>query len=210
VQRRSTLDLQLAIARKTLAINDQTITYFRNRLDGGVSNRLELDRIISLRADTAAAIPEIERQAALVENLISFLSGRPPGAVTRSPLTIGETLPPPIPAGLPTSLLERRPDVAQAEQVLVSTNANIGAAKAAFFPSIGLTSFLGGAGPFHAQVWASKSDVKGNPVDLPTDGSAFKASVADGDPDVGESFDLRPVEGATRTIAGRTRRSLSV
>jgi multidrug efflux system outer membrane protein len=138
------LDLQLDIARKTLALNDQTVAYFKDRLDGGVSNRLELDRIIALRADTAAAIPEIERQAAQVENLISFLSGRPPGAVTRSPLMIGETLPPPIPAGLPTSLLERRPDVAQAEQVLVSTNANIGAAKAAFFPSIGLTSFLGG------------------------------------------------------------------
>jgi multidrug efflux system outer membrane protein len=137
-------DLQLDIARKTLALNDQTVTYFQDRLDGGVSNRLELDRIISLRADTAAAIPELERQAAQVENLISFLAGRPPGAIQRSPLTIGETRPPPIPPGLPTSLLERRPDVAQAEQVLVSTNANIGAAKAAFFPTIGLTSFLGG------------------------------------------------------------------
>ena len=67
-----------------------------------------------------------------------------------------------------------------------------------------LTSFLGGAGPFHAQLWVSKSDVKGNPVDLPTDGSALKASIADGDPDAGESFDLKPVEGANRVVGGRT------
>lgn len=138
------LDLEIDIARKTLEINDQTVAYFRNRLDGGVSNRLELDRIISLRADTAAAIPELERQAALVENQISFLVGRPPGPIARTALMIGETLPPPIPPGLPTSLLERRPDVAQGEQLLVSANANIGAAKALFFPTIGLTGFLGG------------------------------------------------------------------
>jgi multidrug efflux system outer membrane protein len=138
------IDLELEIARRTLAINDETVLYFRNRLDGGVSNRLELDRIVSLRADTAAAIPQLEREAALVENLISFLAGRAPGPIQRSPLVIGEKLPPPIPAGLPTSLLERRPDVLQAEQFLVSANANIGAAKAAFFPAIGLTGFLGG------------------------------------------------------------------
>jgi hypothetical protein len=71
-------------------------------------------------------------------------------------------------------------------------------------PVILLTSFLGGAGPFHAQIWVSKSDVKGKPVDLPTDGSAIKISVADGDPDVGESYDLKPVEGANRSIGGRT------
>jgi hypothetical protein len=67
-----------------------------------------------------------------------------------------------------------------------------------------LTSFLGGAGPFHAQLWVSKSDVKGNPVDLPTDGSAIKVSIADGDPDVGETFDLVAVEGANRVVGGRT------
>lgn len=71
-------------------------------------------------------------------------------------------------------------------------------------PVLLLTSFLGGKGPFHAQVWVSKSDVKGNPVELPTDGSAVKVSIADGDPDAGETFDLKPAEGATRTIGGRT------
>jgi multidrug efflux system outer membrane protein len=138
------LDLQLAIARETLRLNDETVTYFRNRLDGGVSNRLELDRIQANRALTAAAIPEIERQMAVVENGISLLLGRPPGAITREGLAVGERVPPPIPPGLPASLLERRPDVVQAEQFLVAANADIGAAKALFFPTISLTGFFGG------------------------------------------------------------------
>jgi len=114
------LDLQLEIARQTLRVNDDTVTYFQNRLDGGVSNRLELDRIVANRARTASAIPEIETQIAIVENALSLLLGRPPGPITRTPLVPGEAFPPPIPPGLPASLLERRPDIAQAEQFLVA------------------------------------------------------------------------------------------
>ena len=125
-------------------VNDDTVTYFRNRLEGGVSNRLELDRIQANRARTATAIPDIENEIGIVENGISLLLGKPPGAITRQALGADEALPPPIPAGLPTSLLERRPDVLQAEQVLVASNADIGAAKALFFPTISLTGFLGG------------------------------------------------------------------
>jgi len=138
------LDLQLQIARQTLRVNDDTVAYFQTRLNGGVSNRLELDRIQANRSQTAAAIPSIEQQIAIVENAISMLLGRPPGPITRTGLTIGESLPPPIPSGLPASLLERRPDVLGAEQLLVAANANIGVAKALFFPSISLTGFLGG------------------------------------------------------------------
>jgi len=138
------LDLQLEIARQTLRLNDETVTYFQNRLDGGVSNRLELDRIQAMRAATAATIPEIEQQASVIENALSLLLGRPPGAIPREPLATGAAGPPPIPAGLPASLLERRPDVMQAEQLLVAANANIGVAKAMFYPTISLTGFLGG------------------------------------------------------------------
>jgi multidrug efflux system outer membrane protein len=138
------LDLQLEIARQTLRLNDETVTYFQNRLDGGVSNRLELDRIQAMRASTAAAIPAIEQQIAVVENLLSLLLGRPPAAVVRDRLNDGAAMPPPIPAGLPASLIERRPDVVQAEQLLVAANADIGAAKALFYPTISLTGFLGG------------------------------------------------------------------
>ena len=138
------LDLQLFIARETLRINDETVTYFRNRLDGGVSNRLELDRIQANRSRTAASIPQIEQQIATVENLISMLLGRTPGPINRERLGTTEALPPAIPPGLPASLIERRPDVMQAEQLLVAANADIGAAKALFFPTISLTGFLGG------------------------------------------------------------------
>jgi len=137
------LDLQLAIARDTLAINDETVTYFRNRLDGGVSNRLELDRIQALRASTAAAIPTLQQQIAIVENELSLLLGRPPAPVARERLA-DTAAAPPIPPGLPASLIERRPDVAEAEQLLVAANADIGAARALFYPAINLTGFLGG------------------------------------------------------------------
>jgi multidrug efflux system outer membrane protein len=138
------LDLQLEIGRQTLRLNDDTVRYFRNRLDGGVSNRLELDRIQALRSQTASAIPAIEQQIAIVENALSLLLGRPPGPITRERLTDTEALPPEIPPGLPASLIERRPDVVQAEQLLVAANADIGVAKAMFFPTISLTGFLGG------------------------------------------------------------------
>ncbi len=137
------LDLQLLIARRTLGLNDETVAYFQNRLDGGVANRLEVDRIRANRSQTAAAIPDIEQQIAVVENSLSLLLGRPPSAIPRQVLTETEMLPPPIPPGLPVSLLERRPDVAQAEQMLISANADIGVAKAMFFPTISLTGFLG-------------------------------------------------------------------
>ena len=140
------LDLQLDIARRTLGLNDETVTYFQNRLDGGVSNRLELDRIVANRARTAASIPRIERQTALIENLLSVLLGRVPGPIYRPVFAVDLATfqPPPIPPGLPVALLERRPDIMQAEQLLVSANADIGAAKALFFPTISLTGFFGG------------------------------------------------------------------
>jgi multidrug efflux system outer membrane protein len=138
------LDLQLEIARQTLRLNDETVTYFQNRLDGGVSNRLEVDRIRANRAVTATAMPQIEQQIAVTENALSLLLGRPPASIGRQPLAPGEAEPPAIPPGLPASLIERRPDVVQAEQLLVAANADIGAAKALFFPTISLTGFLGG------------------------------------------------------------------
>jgi multidrug efflux system outer membrane protein len=138
------LDLQLEIARQTLQLNNETVTYFRNRLEGGVSNRLELDRIQANQALTAASIPEIEQQIALIENALSLLLGRPPASVARERLEDEEAAPPPIPPGLPASLIERRPDIVEAEQFLVAANADIGAAKALFFPTISLTGFAGG------------------------------------------------------------------
>ncbi len=137
------LDLELQIARNTLRINDETVTFFQNRLTGGVSNRLEVDRATANRAQTAAAIPDIEQRIATVEQAMSLLLGRVPGPIDRSVVDADAALPPAIPPGLPASLLERRPDVVEAEQMLVAANADVGAAKALFFPAVSLTGFLG-------------------------------------------------------------------
>jgi len=137
------LDAQLQIAHETLRLNDETVTYFRNRLEGGVSNRLELDQAIANRQQTSATIPDLERQIGLVEDWMALLLGRVPGPIDRAPVG-ALALPPAIPAGLPATLLERRPDVVGAEEMLVAANADVGAAKALFFPTISLTGFLGG------------------------------------------------------------------
>jgi outer membrane protein, multidrug efflux system len=136
------LDLELEIARRTVKVNDDTVAYYVNRLQGGVSNRLELDQAKGNRALTAAVIPGLERQIALAENSLAVLLGRPPAAIPRAG-GLGDRLPPKVPAGLPASLLERRPDVVAAEQLLVAANANVGAAKALFYPTITLTGSAG-------------------------------------------------------------------
>jgi multidrug efflux system outer membrane protein len=137
------LDVELGIARATLGVTDETVTYFRNRVNGGVSNQLELDRITAFRAQTAASIPDLERQIAIAENAIALLLGRAPGPVAREPIATLPPPPPPVPQGLPASLLERRPDVVEAEEALVAANANVGVARALFFPAISLTGLFG-------------------------------------------------------------------
>lgn len=139
------LDLELEISRRTLKLNDDTVEFYRRRLAGGVSNTLELDTAIANRARTASTIPALERQIAIKENQINLLLGRNPGPITRGTALTDQYYPPNIPAGLPSALLERRPDVKGAEDLLVAANANIGAAKALFFPSFSLTSTLGSA-----------------------------------------------------------------
>jgi len=139
------LDLQLEIAQRTVASNDETVSFYQKRLAGGVSNRLELDQAVANRARTGAVIPQVERQIVVAENVLSFLLGRPPGAITRGAALTDQYRPPHVPAGLPAALLEQRPDVAGAEQELIAANADIGAAKALFFPTISLTGFLGGS-----------------------------------------------------------------
>jgi multidrug efflux system outer membrane protein len=138
------LDLELEIARRTLGLNDETVSFYQKRVDGGVSNRLELNNALANRSRTAAVIPELERQILIQENLINFLLGRNPGTIPRGAALTDQYHPPAIPTGFPAALLERRPDVQTAEQLLVAANANIGAAKALFFPNISLSAAAGG------------------------------------------------------------------
>jgi len=88
-------------------------------------------------------IPQLEQETAIAENALCLLLGRPPGPIERGEALTDAHLPPEIPAGLPVALLERRPDVLAAEELLVAANANVGAAKALFFPTISLTGLLG-------------------------------------------------------------------
>ena len=138
------LDLELEIGRRTLKINDDTVEFYRRRLFGGVSNQLEVDQAVANRARTASTIPEVERQIVAQENLINFLLGRNPGPIPRGVALTDQYYPPSVPAGIPAALLERRPDVKGAEDLLLATNADIGAAKALFFPNFSLTSAVGG------------------------------------------------------------------
>jgi multidrug efflux system outer membrane protein len=137
------LDLQLDVARHTVQTNDETVHFYEKRLKGGVSNRLEVDTAIANRARTATVVPQLEQQVAVTENALCFLLGRPPGPIARGPALAEQHVPPGVPVGLPAALLERRPDVLAAEQLLVAANANVGAAKALFFPTISLTGLLG-------------------------------------------------------------------
>ena len=145
-------DLELEIAHRTVKINDETIQFYQRRLGGGVSNQLEVDQAIANRARTAATIPELERQITTQENFINYLLARNPGPIARGTALTDQYYPPTIPAGLPSELLERRPDVESAEQLLVAANANVGAAKALFFPTFSLNALLGTEAGFFSQI----------------------------------------------------------
>ncbi len=155
------LDMQLDIARQTSVTNEETVQFYRKRLEGGLSNRLEVDTAVANLARTNALIPELESQIAVAENALSLLLGQPPGPIKRGAALTSMYLPTTVPVGLPAALLERRPDVMAAEQQLVAANARVGAAKALFFPRISLTGLYGSvSGDFSdlldndAEVWS--------------------------------------------------------
>ena len=137
------LDLDLEIAKRTFASREKSLRLTRARQEEGVATRLDIRQAENLLYTAAARIPDIERLMTQKENEIRFLLALPPGDIRRGlPLT-AQPLPPEIPAGLPAALLERRPDIRQAEDVLVAANAQIGAAKALYFPTFSLTGLLG-------------------------------------------------------------------
>lgn len=136
------LDRKLEIARATAANYEGTLRIFRLRFAGGVVSQVELAQVESQYQQAMLAIPQIEQQIAAQENLLSVLLGRNPGPIARG-RTIDDMRPPTIPSDLPISLIERRPDVLQAEQNLIAANADIGAARALYFPTISLTGMTG-------------------------------------------------------------------
>jgi len=141
IQLRS-LDRQLEIARETAKNYGNTLQIFEERHKGGVVSEVERSQVESQYRQAQAAVPSLERRVAQQENLLSVLLGRNPGEIPRGK-SIEELLEPIVPADLPATLLERRPDIVQAEQNLRAANAAIGAAKALYFPTLSLTGILG-------------------------------------------------------------------
>jgi outer membrane protein, multidrug efflux system len=137
------LDMELAIAKNTLATREESLRLIKSQLQGGIGTLLDVRQGEQLVYGAAQSIPNSEGQIEQTENQLSFLLGRNPGAIPRSHLLTDQHTPPEVPAGLPSQLLERRPDIQAAEQNLIAANAFIGVAKAAYFPQITLTGDFG-------------------------------------------------------------------
>ena len=141
VQLRS-LDAQLAIALRTRDVYAASLKLTQDKFEFGQVSQMQVAQVQSQLETAAARIPQIRTQIKLTENALAILLGRNPGPIPRGK-AITELTPPTVPAGVPSELLERRPDIVQAEQQLIAANAQIGAAKALYFPTISLTGALG-------------------------------------------------------------------
>ena len=137
------LDMELAIARRTLQLREDSLTIIQNRERGGLGSLLEVRQGEQLVHAAAQVIPDVEQLIEQTENQISLLLGGNPTTMARGRSLIDQEQPPAVPVGLPSALLNRRPDILVAEQNLVAANEIIGVAKAAYFPRISLTGFLG-------------------------------------------------------------------
>jgi outer membrane protein, multidrug efflux system len=136
------LRLQLDIANQTRQSLEANLKLVTQRVQEGIGTELQTSRASTDLASASGSIPELERLIALKENQISVLMGKNPGPIETKANVLAE-VPPNVPAGLPSALLERRPDVLAAEQAMRNANAQIGVAQAAYFPAIGLTTFFG-------------------------------------------------------------------
>jgi multidrug efflux system outer membrane protein len=137
------LDLEMEIAKRTLATRQDSLRIIQTRENRGLATRLDVRQAEQLVQVAQQTIPSLEQRIEQTENQISLLVGGNPAPVLRTHKLTEQELPPAVPAGLPSSLLERRPDITAAEQNLIAANATIGVAKAAYFPQISLTGLLG-------------------------------------------------------------------
>jgi multidrug efflux system outer membrane protein len=185
------LDRQLEISRAAAENYGGTLKIFQLKLTGGVVSQLEVSQVESQYKQALAAIPSLEQQIAAQENLLSVLLGRNPGPIPRG-LPIDRLLAPGVPGGLPSSLLERRPDVLQAEQSLVAANANVGVAKSLYYPTITITGVLG-----------SVSTALGDFLTGPATAASLAAGLA------GPIFTFGSIEGQVRTAEAAQREALA-
>lgn len=180
------LDLELEIARRTTESFSETLALFTRRYQGGVDSLLSVQRAKAARAQAAAAIPQLQQAIVQQENAISILLGQPPGPIARASLMTRDALPVLTPPGLPSELLRRRPDILAAEELIRSSNAQVGVAVANFVPRIGLTSLYGGQSSdlenvvkTPGVVWAIAASMAGPIFQGGQLTSAYRAQVAD-------------------------------
>jgi multidrug efflux system outer membrane protein len=138
------LDYALEISQRTLRTRQESLELTKSRQTGGVSTLLDLRQAEQLVYTAAETIPGIQQQIEQNENEIALLLGENPGSIPRGRSLTEQDFPPDVPAGLPSALLERRPDIQAAEQGLIAANAEIGVARAAYFPQLSLSGILGG------------------------------------------------------------------
>ncbi len=191
------LDKQLDIAKRTAKTREDSYNLFKLRFQGGIISDLELYQVKSEYEQALSTIPAIEKAIAQQENALSVLLGRNPGAISRGKTIDGLALRV-VPAGLPSDLLENRPDIRQAEQDLIAANAQIGVARAQYFPSISLTGLFGWAsmdlsnlfsGPARTWNWAA-------PVSVPV----FTGGAIAGQVQVAEAVQQQALLGYQQSI----------
>lgn len=164
------LDSELDISQRTLATRQASLDLIKNRQRGGVATLIDLRQGEQLVYSAAETIPVLQQQIEQTENAINLLLGKNPAEIVRAlpeqevevatvPDANARNLTPNVPAGLPSALLERRPDIRAAEQNLIAANAQIGVAKAAYFPQISLSGFLGGQSNQLSGLFSTRSGV---------------------------------------------------
>jgi multidrug efflux system outer membrane protein len=196
------LDRQLEVSKETLATRAESLRLFELKRKGGVVSDLEVAQVRTEYEQAAAAIPPIERQIALTENALSILLGSNPHAMPRGK-SIDALVLPPVPAGVPSTLLERRPDIAAAEQALIAADARIGVARAQYFPTISLTGLFGYASD-------SLSDLLQNSANLWTLGGSalgpiFTGGRISGELRASEAVQRQALVGYLQTVQGAFR-----
>jgi len=150
------LDSELEISERALETRQESLRLTRQRQAHGIATLLDVRQAEQLVDSAAESIPQLKQQIEQTEDQISLLLGRNPGSIERGSHFSDESLPE-VPAGLPSVLLERRPDIRAAEQSLIAANANIGVAKAAYFPQISLTGSIGGQSSKLANLFSGPS-----------------------------------------------------
>jgi multidrug efflux system outer membrane protein len=161
-------DMQHEIALRALSSWEESVAISRAQLEGGLISRLDLDQFEAERANAAALVAEFERLIVQKENELNVLLGKNPAPIVRTHTLAQQSMPPEIPAGLPSELLERRPDILQAEQALTAATARVGMTKAMRLPRFSITGFMGVASPALSNLLLSDADFGTGGIGLAT------------------------------------------